>query len=65
MLLLLISVDQEALTTYSLSGYKSFKLTASLSGGNGHAAWQHAQLFSQPIDNKEEKCFDITVTLRD
>ncbi|XP_078344615.1 peptide-N(4)-(N-acetyl-beta-glucosaminyl)asparagine amidase-like isoform X2 [Oculina patagonica] len=59
------SGDQEPLTTSSLSGCKSFKLTASLSGGNGPAAWQHAQIFSQPIDSEDEIALDITVTLRD
>jgi len=56
---------KESLTTSFLTGSKSFKLTASLTGGNGDTAWQHAQLFSQPIDNKDEMSLDITVTLRD
>ena len=53
------------MTTSFLTGSKSLKLTASLTGGNGDTAWQHAQLFSQPIDKEDEVSLEITVTLRD
>jgi len=56
---------KEPLITSFLTGSKSFKLTASLTGGNGDVAWQHAQLFSQPIDIKNEISLDITVSLKD
>lgn len=59
------SNDQESLTTSSLSGSKSLKLTAALSGGKGDVAWQQAQLFSQPISSENNLTFDVTVTLRD
>jgi len=56
---------QECLTTTALSGSKSLKLTATLSGGKGDVAWQQAQLFTQPIDSENDFTFDVTVTLRD
>lgn len=56
---------KEPLTTSFLTGSKSFKLQASLTGGNGDTAWQNAQLFCQPVDNKDEMSLEITVTLRD
>ncbi|KAJ7380425.1 Peptide-N(4)-(N-acetyl-beta- glucosaminyl)asparagine amidase [Desmophyllum pertusum] len=62
---LALNSDQVSITTSSLSGCKSLKLTASLSGGNGNAAWQHAQLFSQPIDSEDDCSLDVTVTLKD
>ena len=55
---------QETVTTSVLSGSKTLKLTATLSGGKGDVAWQQAQLFSQPIDS-ENIAFDFTVVLRD
>ncbi|XP_068689230.1 peptide-N(4)-(N-acetyl-beta-glucosaminyl)asparagine amidase-like [Montipora foliosa] len=55
---------QETVTTSVLSGSKTLKLTATLSGGKGDVAWQQAQLFSQPIDS-ENIAFDLTVILRD
>ena len=63
--LLFLFTEKEQLTTSFLTGSKSFKLTASLTGGNGDVAWQHAQLFSQPIDIDNEISLDITVTLKD
>jgi len=61
----LFFAGKEPLTTSFLTGSKSLKLSASLTGGNGDTTWQQAQLFSQSIDNKDEMCLDITVTLRD
>ena len=62
---LLCIAAQECLTTTALSGSKSLKLTATLSGGKGDVAWQQAQLFTQPIDSENDFTFDVTVTLRD
>jgi len=62
---LLCHAAQECLTTTALSGSKSLKLTATLSGGKGDVAWQQAQLFTQPIDSENDFTFDVTVTLRD
>ncbi|XP_015772138.1 PREDICTED: peptide-N(4)-(N-acetyl-beta-glucosaminyl)asparagine amidase-like [Acropora digitifera] len=55
---------QESVTTTVIRGSKTAKLTATLSGGNGDAAWQQAQLFSQPI-NDNDSSLEITITLQD
>lgn len=57
-------VAQESVTTTVIRGSKTAKLTAILSGGNGDAAWQQAQLFSQPI-NDNDSSLEITITLQD
>ena len=57
-------VAQETVTTTVIRGSKTAKLTATLSGGNGDAAWQQAQLFSQPI-NDNDSSLEITITLQD
>lgn len=55
---------KEPITTLSLSGSKTIQLTATLTGGKGDVAWQHAQLFSEPVDGNNDFSFDVTVTLR-
>ena len=62
---LFFSSDGKLLKTWSFSGSKSLRLSALLVGGKGDVAWQHAQLFRQPINNKDEFPLDITVSLRD
>lgn len=57
-------VAQESVTTTVIRGSKTAKLTAILSGGNGDAAWQQAQLFSQPI-NDNDSSLEITIALQD
>ena len=64
-LLCFFSVGKESTTTSSLSGSKTFTLTAELSGGKGDVAWQHAQLFRQSIDSYTEYPLDILITLKD
>ena len=55
---------QKLLKTSSLSGSKTLKLTAQLSGGRGDNAWKQAKLFSQPISSANDFTFEITITLR-
>ncbi|KAK2561641.1 Peptide-N(4)-(N-acetyl-beta-glucosaminyl)asparagine amidase [Acropora cervicornis] len=57
-------VAQESVTTTVIRGSKTAKLTATLSSGNGDAAWQQAQLFSQSI-NDNDSSLEITITLQD
>ncbi|CAH1795770.1 unnamed protein product [Owenia fusiformis] len=49
-------------TITEMEGKKRVTLTAKLSGGNGDCAWQHTQLFRQPIDATETP-FELKVTL--
>lgn len=58
------SNGQKLLKTSSLSGSKTLKLTAQLSGGRGDNAWKQAKLFSQPISSANDFTFEITITLR-
>lgn len=57
--------DCKSQKTSSLSGCKTLKLTAALSGGRGKLAWKHAQLCSQPIDSEGDPSLDITITLKE
>ena len=49
----------------ALSGSKTLKLTATISGGKGDVAWQHAQLFRQSFDSQSEYPLDIAVFFRE
>lgn len=60
----LFFAGKEPITTLSLSGSKTIQLTATLTGGKGNVAWQHAQLFSEPVGGNDDFSFDVTVTLR-
>ena len=56
---------QESTITSVLSGSKTLKLTASLSGGKEDVAWQHAQLFRQPFESQSEYPLDVAVFFRE
>ena len=58
-----VPIDKEPVTTQALLGSKTLKLSASLSGGKGDNAWQHAQLFRQNISSLNEFPLDVLVTL--
>lgn len=47
----------------SLSGSTEFIIVAELCGGDGDAAWQHAQLFRQSLKETDEPSFEILVQL--
>ncbi|XP_041665212.1 peptide-N(4)-(N-acetyl-beta-glucosaminyl)asparagine amidase [Cheilinus undulatus] len=49
----------------SLSGSSEFVIVAELSGGDGDASWQHAQIFRQSLKEMEEASFEILVHLED
>ena len=46
----------------SFKGCSELQLSVHLSGGRGDVAWQHAQLFRQTLDSKDEYPFDFTIT---
>ncbi|XP_077404163.1 peptide-N(4)-(N-acetyl-beta-glucosaminyl)asparagine amidase [Vanacampus margaritifer] len=48
----------------SLNGSSEFIVTAQLSGGEGDASWQHAQLFTQSLKDTEESSFEILIHLQ-
>ncbi|KYB26414.1 peptide-N(4)-(N-acetyl-beta-glucosaminyl)asparagine amidase [Tribolium castaneum] len=52
-----------ALETQAFSGVRHFTIKATLSGGKGNVAWQHAQLFRQSSDSKDFP-FVLSVTFR-
>ena len=56
---------QESTISSVLSGSKTLKLTATISGGKGDVAWQHAQLFRQSFDSQSEYPLDIAVFFRE
>ena len=46
------------------SNLSKFSITLTLTGGTGHLAWQHAQLFRQSlITDRSTPAFQLTVTL--
>ncbi|KAK7898380.1 hypothetical protein WMY93_019233 [Mugilogobius chulae] len=47
----------------SLSGSSDFIIVAELGGGDGDVAWQHAQLFRQNVNQKDEPSFQIQIEL--
>ncbi|KOC65312.1 Peptide-N(4)-(N-acetyl-beta-glucosaminyl)asparagine amidase [Habropoda laboriosa] len=49
--------------TDQLKGSLKLILTASVSGGEGDCAWQHAQLFRQSLENKNDRSLSIDVQL--
>lgn len=56
---------RESTVTSVLSGSKTLKLTATLTGGKGDVAWQHAQLFRQPFDSQSEYPLDVAIFLKE
>lgn len=60
-----LSGGQESTISSALSGSKTLKLTATISGGKGDVAWQHAQLFRQSFDSQSEYPLDIAVFFRE
>ncbi|KAJ3659594.1 hypothetical protein Zmor_011277 [Zophobas morio] len=51
------------LSTQQLSGKRHFTLQATLHGGKGDVAWQHAQLFRQASDSNEYP-FIVSITFK-
>ncbi|XP_077363448.1 peptide-N(4)-(N-acetyl-beta-glucosaminyl)asparagine amidase isoform X2 [Festucalex cinctus] len=48
----------------SVNRSSEFTVTAQLSGGEGDASWQHAQLFRQSLKDTEESPFEILIHLQ-
>lgn len=46
-----------------LTGSAEVVVEAELSGGDGEAAWQHAQLFRQSLKDTETSSFEILVQM--
>ncbi|CAK9823570.1 Peptide-N(4)-(N-acetyl-beta-glucosaminyl)asparagine amidase [Anthophora retusa] len=46
-------------------GSRKLILTATVSGGEGDCAWQHAQLFRQSLENKDDRSLSIDIQLKD
>ena len=46
----------------NIKGSRTFTVTARLSGGQGDVAWQHTQLFRQPLDATDDP-FEIKISL--
>ncbi|XP_065226688.1 peptide-N(4)-(N-acetyl-beta-glucosaminyl)asparagine amidase [Planococcus citri] len=57
-----LKAEKTLLESRAFHGSTEVSLTATLSGGNGDTAWQHAQIFRQPNDSND--CpFELFVTL--
>lgn len=63
--ILYLSIGQESTITSVLSGSKTLKLTATISGGKGDVAWQHAQIFRQSFSSQSEYPLDILVSMKE
>lgn len=48
-----------------LTGSAEVVVEAELTGGDGQAAWQHAQLFRQSLKDAETSSFEILVEMED
>ncbi|MCP4485365.1 MAG: hypothetical protein GY823_12510 [Flavobacteriaceae bacterium] len=59
--MLLICVLGQFTTSSKFHGSSDLQLTATLSGGKGDTAWQHAQLFRQNVKDLNEFPLDITL----
>ncbi|XP_043518804.1 peptide-N(4)-(N-acetyl-beta-glucosaminyl)asparagine amidase [Frieseomelitta varia] len=49
--------------TYQLKGATKLILTATVSGGQGDSAWQHAQIFRQNLENEDDRSLVIDIEL--
>ncbi|XP_071444839.1 peptide-N(4)-(N-acetyl-beta-glucosaminyl)asparagine amidase [Hetaerina americana] len=52
-------------TTTDLKGLQAFTIEMKVSGGTGPQAWQHAQLFRQPMTEYEQYPLEINVKLKE
>lgn len=50
--------------TDQLKGSVKLILTATLSGGQGDCAWQHAQLFRQSLESEEDKSLIVNIQMK-
>ncbi|KAM9434363.1 peptide-N(4)-(N-acetyl-beta-glucosaminyl)asparagine amidase isoform 1-T1 [Clarias gariepinus] len=57
--------DGEMHSATGLTGSAEVVVEAELSGGDGDAAWQHAQLFRQSLKDTETSSFEIVVEMED
>lgn len=59
--MLLKFLAENVMVVDAFKGSFELTLTITVSGGNGDNAWQHAQLFRQPI-NDAQFPFEIVIT---
>lgn len=59
---LLIS-DVSNYRTDQLKGATKLILTATVSGGQGDSAWQHAQIFRQSLENEDDRSLVVDIEL--
>lgn len=52
---------ENRIQTSDFRGSYELSLTATLTGGNGQDAWQHAQLFRQPMNSEE---FSLSIIIK-
>lgn len=57
--------DGKMHTSTGLTGSAEVVVEAELTGGDGEAAWQHAQLFRQSLKDTESSSFEILVEMAD